>query len=132
MHDRPTPPELLAATRTFLEKELLPSLTDPRLRFQTLIAANVLAIVERELNTEEADLRAEWQMLDLPAPAPDNRDDLRQQVRAAEQALCHRIRTGDFDAPEPRQALLQRLRQLVEQKLAIANPGQAGKPGRSA
>ena len=44
MHDRPTAVELVNAVRQYLESELLPTLTDARFKFQTLIAANVLAI----------------------------------------------------------------------------------------
>ena len=46
MNDRPTAAELLAAARQFLEAELIPTLGDARLRFQTLVAANVLAIAK--------------------------------------------------------------------------------------
>ena len=45
MNDRPTAAELLDAVRHFLETDLLPGLADARQRFQTLIAANVLAAV---------------------------------------------------------------------------------------
>src|SRR5690242_14430603 len=50
MNDRPTAAELVFAVREHLEGELIPTLADPRLRFQTLVAANVLRIVERELD----------------------------------------------------------------------------------
>ena len=60
MNDRPTAAELIAAVRVYLEGELLPTLTDQRLRFQTLIAANVLSISERELASEEAELADEY------------------------------------------------------------------------
>src|SRR5262249_26325493 len=59
MNDRPTAVELVNAVRQYLESELLPSLTDQRLKFQTLIAANVLSIAERELKSEEVDLTLE-------------------------------------------------------------------------
>jgi hypothetical protein len=47
-HDRPTPAELAEAAREFLEAEILPTLTDHRLRFRTLVAMNALGIVERD------------------------------------------------------------------------------------
>lgn len=47
-HDRPTAAELVAAVREFLEAEILPTLTDHRLRFRTLVAMNALSIVERD------------------------------------------------------------------------------------
>ncbi|SDF37199.1 hypothetical protein SAMN04488243_14612 [Thermus arciformis] len=52
--DRPTLDELLEAVGEFLEKELLPSVADPRLRFQTLVALNALGIARRELSLGEA------------------------------------------------------------------------------
>jgi hypothetical protein len=52
MNDRPTAQELIEAARLYLEKELLPALSDARLRFQTLVAANVLSVAGRELAGE--------------------------------------------------------------------------------
>lgn len=46
--DRPNAGELATAVREFLEAEILPVLTDHRLRFRTLVAMNALSIVERE------------------------------------------------------------------------------------
>jgi Domain of unknown function (DUF6285) len=60
VHDRPTAAELVAAVRGFLEAELLPALADARLRFQALVAANVLGVAERELALEEQHLAEEW------------------------------------------------------------------------
>ena len=47
-HDRPTTGELLESVREWLEREVIPA-TDGRLRFHARVAANVLGIVEREL-----------------------------------------------------------------------------------
>src|SRR5205823_8768897 len=49
MQDRPRAGELAEAVREFIETEILPSIDDPRLRFRALVAANGLAILEREL-----------------------------------------------------------------------------------
>src|ERR1700722_628200 len=102
MHDRPNAPELIAAARLFLETELLPALTDPRLRFQTLVAAHVLGIAERELPVEEANLRWETAWLnhvlgETRAPA-NSLEDLRREVREGNRRLCASIREGKFDA----------------------------------
>jgi hypothetical protein len=53
MQDRPTPAELAEATREFLEREILPTLTDHRLRFRTLVAINGLGILQRDLECQE-------------------------------------------------------------------------------
>jgi hypothetical protein len=126
MNDRPTAAELIAAARQHLEAELIPTLTDARLRFQTLVAVNVLAIVERELGLEEEHLLQEWQwladLLDLQGPAPQRLAALRQAVRQANEALCRQIRQGRFDERSRLLALSRQLRPIVERKLEIANP----------
>ena len=126
MHDRPTAAELVAAARMYLEAELIPALTDARLRFQTLVAANVLSIVERELLSEEDHLTEEYQalgeLLGQPGPVPERLSALRRGVRDANAELCRRIRRGDFDDRARFQALSTQLAQMVARKLQIANP----------
>jgi hypothetical protein len=126
MNDRPTAPELVAAVRQFLEAELLPALTDPRLRFQTLVAANVLGIAERELATEEDHLREEWRALPglggEAGPEPQGLAALRHAVRAGNEALVARIRAGDFDDPGRFREGCRALRPVVVRKLQVANP----------
>jgi hypothetical protein len=126
MNDRPTAGELVDAVRLFLEKELLPGLSDARLRFQTLVAAHVLAIAGRELQSEEALLREEHGLL---APLlgeereePAGIGPLRQAVQEMNERLCTLIRQGAYDAPEQRQGLALVERRLVLRKLEVANP----------
>src|SRR3989338_3661543 len=64
MQDRPTALELLQAIRDLLEQEILPSLTDARLKYQTLIAINALRMLEREVPDEAGRLRAEFGALE--------------------------------------------------------------------
>jgi hypothetical protein len=45
--ERPTSQELAEAIVEFLAAEILPTLTDPRLRFRMLVAMNALSIVYR-------------------------------------------------------------------------------------
>jgi len=127
MFDHPTVAELIAAARLQIEQHVLPTIAEPRLRFQTLVAANVLAIVERELSSGEAHLAAAWQrMADLlgepSVPAPPAGAELRAAVAAQNAALCTAIRAGAFDAGARRQALLTHLRHTAEAELAVANP----------
>ena len=75
-HDRPTPRELVEATREFLEREILPTLADQRLRFRTLVAVNALGIAERELAGH-------------PEPEPDW--ELARRIRAGD------VREGDLE-----------------------------------
>src|SRR5205807_6434107 len=126
MNDRPTVPELIAAARVFLEQELLPALADARLRFQTLVAANVLAICERELLAEEDHLAEEWQrlgaLLDVADAVPERLSMQREITRERNTLLCQRIRAGDFDEPGRFRELCRQLRRAVERKLEVANP----------
>jgi hypothetical protein len=126
MNDRPTAHELVDAVRLFLEKELLPGLTDARLRFQTLVAANVLSIVGREMAGEEALLHEEWRLL---APLvteggqePPGINELRRAVHQMNERLCVLIRQGTFDDVGHWRELAGVVRQLVMCKLEVANP----------
>ena len=134
MNDRPTAAELIDAVRGYLEKELLPSLTDARLRFQTLVAANVLAVAGRELATEVEYLEEEWVLLDAllgPAEKPARAKEMRPAVERRNRQLCERIRAGEFDEPGRTRELLRALRRVVVRKLEVANPKYLGaSPGR--
>jgi hypothetical protein len=125
MNDRPTMAELVSAARVHLEG-LIPTLTDARQRFQTLIAANVLSIVERELESEEEQLLGEWklfaELLNRSGPVPQRIRALRQSVREANQELCEAICAGAFDEPARFRHASRLVRTLVERKLEIANP----------
>jgi Domain of unknown function (DUF6285) len=60
-HDRPTPRELVEAVREFVERELLPTLADRRLRFRALVALNALGIAAREL-AELPEREPDWEL----------------------------------------------------------------------
>jgi hypothetical protein len=86
MSERPTAQELTEALMEFLAGELLPTLTDHRLRFRTLVAMNALSIVYRELEA---------------LPPPDDRQ---------ERALVERIRGGELPVAEVKALLEEKLR----------------------
>ena len=91
--NRPTAQELAEAIEEFLAGELLPTITDQRLRFRTLVAMNALGIVYREL-----------------AALPQEDDtELRE--------LARRIREGDVPP-----GTLRRVKADVEARLRIASP----------
>jgi len=91
--ERPTAQELTEAILEFLGGEILPTLTDQRLRFRTLVAMNALGIVHREL-----------------AALPPEDD-------AEQRELAREIRAGSVP-PET----LARVKADVEARLAIASP----------
>ncbi len=127
MQDRPDARELVEAVAIFLQRELSPIVSDPRLRFRALVAANVLSIVARELQAGTESLRAEWSGLvqllgkaDLQAPPTDQA--LREELLALNRELAARIRAGDMDASSTFEAALDHADVVVVDKLRIANP----------
>ena len=80
--DRPNASELATAVREFLEAEILPVVTDQRLRFRTLVAMNALSIVEREA---PAPTQADWSTA-RRIRAGDIRDGDLQELRWAVEA----------------------------------------------
>ena len=93
MSERPTAQELCEAILEFLGGEILPGLTDHRLRFRMLVAMNALGIVYREL------------------------DGLPREDDVTQRELATKIRAGDV-AP----GTLQQVKTDVEGRLRIASP----------
>jgi hypothetical protein len=92
--ERPTAEELAEAIEEFLAGEILPTVTDARLRFRTLVALNALGIVRRAL-----------------AKLPPEDD-------AAQRTLAAQIRAGNVPA-----GTLARVKADVEARLRIDSPG---------
>jgi hypothetical protein len=129
MQDRPSAAELLEQVRLFLEERVVAALDGPG-RFHARVAANLLAIVGRELEGEEAALVAEWTRLAAllgrpPAAPPARTAALREAVTALTHELCARIRRGDADAGPFRAATRAAVEASVRAKLAVANPRMA-------
>jgi hypothetical protein len=125
--DRPTALELIRAVADFLERDLLPAITDRRLRYEILIAANTLRIAGRELPGEGERLRAELgalaDLLDLPREAPpESLEQLRARALEANRQLCERIRGGRADEGPWRERVLAHMAAAVDAKLRVTNP----------
>jgi hypothetical protein len=125
MNDRPDALELLRAVERFLEVEVVPAL-DGVLRFHARVAANVVAIVARELETQEGQLRSEWEGLsrllgDTP-PLPDSLAATREGLARRNEELVRRIRSGAADQGVWREAVLSHLERVVAQKLEVSHP----------
>jgi hypothetical protein len=115
VHDRPSARELLDAVRDYIREEIIPTAPDRRARFRALIAANVLAIVERELGTGAEDDRAEADRLRALGFDGDPVD--------ARRRLAAAIRAGEYDAGQGRAAVVACALEATAARLRAANPG---------
>jgi hypothetical protein len=125
VNDRPTGVELLRAVERFLEREVVPGLDGVR-RYHARIAANVVAIVARELETEDRHLGAEWlrlgALLSSDDAPPADRDALRARLTERNVELVRRIRAGEADTGAYRARVLAHLHDTVAAKLEVAKP----------
>jgi hypothetical protein len=113
--DRPTAPELLSAVADFLREEAVPALdrSHPDLGFPMRVAANSLAILEREARLgPAADAREHQRLVELLG-----RDGTLEELN---RALAQQLRTGQRDERDP--ALMAHLEATIADKIAIANP----------
>jgi Domain of unknown function (DUF6285) len=133
MQDRPTAPELLDALAELLLADVREWVPRER-RFQVLVAANVCAVVARELRAGREPTRADLGLFrrlagGYEAPAiPDEGSDAEWRDEAVREAagLARAIRAGELDDELP--AVMVGLREHVRRKLEIARPGYAEPP----
>jgi hypothetical protein len=116
MQDRPSAAQLVAAVRDFLERVAQPELSGHS-AFHARVAANALAIVERELALGAQQDAAERERLRalLGGDGP---------LEAQNRALCREIRAGRIARDTP--GLLEHLRATTLAKLAVDQPGYSG------
>lgn len=114
MQDRPTPSELLESVAEYLFGELRPEVPREQ-RFKVLVAANLCAVVARELRAGDAPDRQDLAL--FSALLGEDVDD----VHAAAAELSRRIRSGQLD--DRIDELTPRLTEHVRRKLEIARPG---------
>lgn len=113
--DRPTASELLAAIADFLREEAIPALdrTDPRLGFQTRVAVNSLAILEREARLGPAADAREHERLTKLLGRDGTLTELNRE-------LARQLRAGERDERDA--TLMAHLEATTADKIAIANP----------
>jgi hypothetical protein len=109
--DRPDAAELLDAVAEYLFAELRPEVPREQ-RFRVLVAANVCAVVAREIRAGEGPALADAELF---------RELLGGEGGARE--LAGRIRAGDLD--DRLDELAPKLAEHVRRKLEIARPGYA-------
>ena len=114
MQDRPTAPELLDSVAEYLFGELRPEVPREQ-RFKVLVAANLCAVVAREIRAgDQPDAEDLALFSELLGDQPDD-------VRSAAAELSKRLRTGELD--DRINELAPRLEEHVRRKLEIARPG---------
>ncbi len=111
-HDIPTLAELIEAVREFIETDVIQA-TDGRLRFHARVAANVLRMVERELEAGPRHLRVHQERLASLGVAGDGE-------------LAAAIRSGSLD--DRLDEVTAVVRAGVRDKLEVANPGYMDSP----
>ena len=113
--DRPTASELLVAIADFLREEATPVLdrAEPRLGFQMRVAANSLAILEREARLGPAADARERERLANLLGCTGTLDELNRE-------LARQLRAGQRDERDA--TLMAHLEATIADKIAIANP----------
>jgi hypothetical protein len=105
-HDAPSVAELVEAVREWIEHDVMPG-TEGRLSFHARVAANMLKIVEREL--EVADVHEERHRARLASIGVSD-----------EAELAEAIRSGRLD--DRLDEVRDVVRESVLDKLSVANP----------
>jgi Domain of unknown function (DUF6285) len=122
MQDRPSMAELVLAIREFLEAEIAPALSDPRLKFRTLVAMNALGMIARESELEETWVRQECsslhELLADDSAIPVLFSEVKISVFEANEVLAESIRAGEIPA-----GTFDHLEHVTRAKLEVSNPG---------
>jgi hypothetical protein len=124
MYDRPTAAELIEAARLHLEQQVIPvaKAAHHKLYFQTLVAINVMKIVERELALSSGHRRAEWSRLNMllgEQPQPNDIATFDAALADRNAQLCTAIRAGAYD---DNRAVFSHLKATTSEQLEVANP----------
>jgi len=116
MMDKPTLAEIVIAAREFLESKAMPELTG-RTAFHARVAANALAIAEREITLGPQAADAEQARLELLLQSHGTLEELNR-------ILCERIAAGAMDLDTP--GLAQHLKLTTIDKVRIDQPSYSG------
>jgi hypothetical protein len=116
MMDKPTLLEIVTAVREFIEQKAIPELTG-HTAFHARVAANALAIAEREIQTGGPAAEAEKARLTALLGRSGTLDELNR-------ALCVRIQAGEIGLETP--GLAEHLKRTTLDKVAIDQPSYSG------
>ena len=124
MQDRPSAPELLEALAELLLTDVREWVPRDR-RFQVLVAANLCAVVARELRAGEEPSVADADLFHslLGEDSPARTGDADAEAREAAARLAREIREGNLD--DEIESVAAQLGRHVRRKLDVARPGYA-------
>ena len=124
MQDRPSAPELLDALAELLFADVREWVPRER-RFQVLVAANLCAVLARELRAGREPTIADIELFEQLAAGYGGpvEGEPEERARDAASELARAIRAGELDDELP--AVMGHLRTHVRRKLEIARPGYA-------
>ena len=125
MQERPNKIALLMAISRFLVEDARPALSDPRLSFRALIAANLASIVASELTSDDTHTAREIERLrailpDSPPAAP-SLDERRSQLADLNARLARTLRDTQ-PAPAELARIASLLQETLRDKLSVDNP----------
>ncbi len=128
----PTPPvevsdeakaRFLKIAKEKIAGEMLPALKDPQTRMRTVVAMKVLAIVDREIGKGMGHLPDEWGKLrQIVAQSPEAVEmvtRLEGAVRSYGEDIERKIKAGEVDAEQGREAALRTIRLNLLKKIQI-------------
>ena len=126
MYDRPDIYQLLEAVKSYLQREVVPVVqADRKQYYQTLVAINVLEIVEREMQISVDHLKAEWARLNfvqnVSTHFPIEIAEARAALAERNRKLCEEIGAGRYDYAPQRSALFEHLLATTHAQLEVAN-----------
>ena len=136
MTDEPKDSEFRRMFRERLEKEVIPNLTDPKTRVRSAVAANIMAIVDRQIGNGDSEASKEWQELrDLVKNQPGGVslvENLEAAVHKYEEDLQRQIQAGGDEA-KLRSSAARVLKMAVMAKMnppaeAGETPAKSGEP----
>jgi hypothetical protein len=127
--DSPDAAELLDAVAEYLFGELRPEVPREQ-RFKVLVAANVCAVVAREIRAGEGPTREDLalfrELLGESGEPPGDPQALSRETRDAAAEFARRLRAGELD--DRLDELAPKLAEHVRRKLEIARPGYGDSP----
>jgi hypothetical protein len=126
MQDSPSKESILLALAKFLQSEARPAVTDQRVAFRLLVAANLCTVLALECDNEEehdaAELRGLQNLLvDNPAHLPRPRAERLALIKKLNATLAERIRKREY-GPDERARYVAHVKKTLADKLSVANP----------